>query len=266
VEEQGHFPLLQPMSELTGAVYARKSMDLLMNHAGVLGGRYQPDWPVGRGMVIGVGHIGANAMNVLLANRFNLVIVDKHPETLKARISRYVPPELLVKSSTQIVRFDESCPSESVSALRRFLPEMDIVICAAVRRPTLPKDVCEYLIRKSDVATMRRNSILCDATACDKEFIETAVSSESLHETYIQQGVIHYNCDHAPSLVARTATTLLTNATFPYVQILAEGFLSAVAQSTGLFKAVMCYRKAVTHEYSAQKKKLAYTPLNVLLG
>jgi alanine dehydrogenase len=266
VEEDGHFPLLQPMSELAGAVYARKAMNLLMERTGFLGGRYQPHWPASRAMVIGVGHIGANAVNVFLRNRFELTVVDKHPETLDARLRSYVPLDLWVAARPEVIAFDEEAkPDTSVAALRRRLPETDIVIGSAVRRPTLPKEKCEYLIARRDVASMRPGSVLCDATACDRDFFETATSSDSLTETYMEEGVIHYNCDHIASLVAHTATLLLTEATFPYVQRLTGGFTEAVRQNAALAKGVMCYRGHVTHAYSARKKNLAHTDLAQLL-
>ncbi len=265
VEVDGRFPLLWPMSELTGAVCARKTMSLLMERAGLLGGRYTSEWPASRAMVIGAGHIGANAINVLVKNCFALTVVDKHPETLESRLRPYLDMEAWSAAAPEVIPFDESRPDESVGALRERLPETDIVICAAVRRPTLPKAVCEYLIRREDVATMRPGSVISDATACDRDFIETCVSTESLTETYVEEGVVHYNCDHMPSLVAKTATRLLTKATFPYVHALCAGFEQAIRDNQALAKAVMCYRGRLAHACSAKKKNLEYTELAALL-
>lgn len=262
VESEGLFPLLQPMSELTGAVFARKAMSLQMENKGVLGGGYLSGWPASTAMVIGVGHIGANAINVFLRNRYKLTVVDKHPETLEKRLRPYVDMEQWNNSNAEIIAFDESNHVESVAKIKEHLPETDIVICAAVRRPTLPKEKCEYIIRREDVANMKQNSVICDATACTRDFIETCVATEGLYETYTEEGVIHYNCDHVPSLVARTATDLLTEATFPYIKMLSqEDFEGSIRKSPGLAKAVMCYGGNLTHAYSAKKKHLKYTSL-----
>lgn len=216
-------------------------------------------------MVVGAGHIGANAINVLLKNCFALTVVDKHPETLETRLRPYVDMGAWAAAKPEVIHFDESRPEESVRALRQQLPDTHIVICAAVRRPTLPKAVCEYLIRREDVATMQPGSVISDATACDRDFIETCVSTESLTETDVEEGVVHYNCDHTPSLVAKTATQLLTKATFPYVHALCAGFEQAIRDNPALAKAVMCYRGKLTHAYSAKKKNLEYTELEALL-
>lgn len=264
VREGDCFPLLKPMSELTGAVFARKAMSLLMEHAGVLGGQYLDSWPIANCMIIGCGKIGANAINVLLRNRFNLTVVDKNPHTIEDRISPYVDLSMWSQANVTKVRFDEDSVDESLEAIRTHLPEMHIVICSAVRRSTFTKDKCEYIIKREDIASMRRNSVICDATACDRDFIETCVSSESVTETYAEEGVIHYNCDHIPSLVPNTATTLLTAATFPYVKLLAEKGIGALSNAA-LFAGTMCHKKKLTHEYSARKKQMSFVDLQTLL-
>jgi len=264
VEKEGRYPLLQPMSELTGAVYARKAMDLLMEHAGYLGGGYFSNVPAARAMVIGGGHIGANAVHVFFRNNLKVTIVDKHPETLDERMTRYVPEPLWNEARAElcVLKFSEDAPESSVRAISQRLPDMDILINAAVRRPTLPKHRCEFLVDRAGVRSMPNDSVVCDATACDKDFIETAVSSDSLTHYDVIEGVVHYNCDHIPSLVPRTATQMLTEVTFPYVVKLASGTEEALRKDTALAKGVMCYQKHLIHEYTATKKQMVWTRLS----
>jgi len=266
VENNGVFPLLQPMSELTGAVVARKAMSFLIESKGVLGGRYRANWPASTAMVIGVGHVGANAISVLFRNEYKLLVVDKHPETVKKRLEEYANVNNWANSNSQIIKFDESNINQSITRLRECLSKTDIVICAAVRRTTLPKEQCEFIISREDLRLMEPKSVICDATACTRDFIETCVATEGIDETYVEEGMIHYNCDHAPSVVAKTATDLLTDATFPYIKLLAEeGFENSILKSSELAKAVMCFRKHLTHQHSAEKKHLEYIPLSNLL-
>jgi alanine dehydrogenase len=266
VGADGRLPLLEPMSDLTGALFAMKSIHLLMEHKGLLGGQYQSHWPRAKVMLIGTGHIGCNALNVFAHNHFKIIVVDKHPETLKERSGKYITSSDFTNADMTLVRFDESDPDNSVEKLRSFLPMMDIVISAAVRRPTLPKERCEYLIRKADVATMARGSVLCDAVADIRNFVETAVPLESLTEVYFEHGVVHYNCDHIPALVPATSTRLLTDATFPYVEMLAGGTEQALKKDTMLANGVMCHKGKVTHEYTARKKGFDYAPIASLLS
>ncbi len=261
VQADSHLPLLEPMSELTGAVFARKAMALLMECKGHLGGSYMPHWPAASAMVIGAGHIGANAINVLIQNKLKVMIVDKNPNTLISRLSKYIPSASLGAADMEAIYFDEDDPAGSCSRIRQRLGQCDIVICSAVRRKTLPKEICPYLITSGELSLMSANSIMCDATACDKDLIESCVSSESLTYTYTEHNVIHYNCDHIPALVPHSSTRILTEATFPYVEMLAGGLREALSKNAPLAGAVMCHRGFLTHEYSAVKKGMDHVSL-----
>jgi len=268
VEEAGDFPLLRPMSELAGVLFALRSMELLMKNKGVLPGGFFGFIAPPTAMIIGIGRMGANALKVFLMNGLNIFIVDKHPETVKDRALRYIEEELWQKGRDRIriIKFDNENPQNTIREIDDLMEKLDIIINCAVRRPDLPKSKIEYLITKDMVLKMKKGSVVCDATACDRDMIETAISSEKLFETYEVNGVIHYNCDHIPSLVPNTASSLLADAIFPYVMTLANaGFEKAVIQSQALFKATMCYKGYITHQYTRQKKGLHYTSLCSLL-
>lgn len=265
VEHDGKFPLLEPMSKISGAVFARRALELLMIHKGQLGGAYVSGVAPARAMVIGIGRIGTVAAQVLARNGVRLVLVDKHPSTINERMAAQWKGWDASVCVDVVIPFDEQNPQKGVAAIREELPNLDIVIGCAVRRPSLPKSRCPYLIDRDGVRTMRPGSVLCDATACERDFFETCVSSEDLLATYIDEGVVHYNCDHVPSLVAPTATELLSRATFTYVRLLLEGFENAVTQCRDLKLGSMCYRRKLTHQYSAEKKGLPWTSLEKLL-
>ena len=268
VESDGLFPLLQPMSELTGGIFAFRAMNLLLEHAGIVGASFGSNTPRPESVVVGCGHIGANAIRALLLAGFRVTLIDKHPETVDQRIAQYLHPSAWVelKQFVRVLHFDEERVIPSLQLLRGAVVEADLVICSAVRRPSFPKSACEYLIDRATVARMRPNRVLCDATACDGDFVETAVSSERLNDWYFEEGVVHYNCDHIPSLAANAASRLLAEAIIPYVNDLANGFVQAARSNAALCKGVMCHQGALTHAYSATKKGLPYSDLNSLLA
>lgn len=267
VEENGGYPLLAPMSELTGILFAARSMELLAKYKGKIAGGYLPQIEQPRALIVGAGHIGANAANVFLMNNFKLDIIDKHPETLDKRILKYMKPWLWERHQKEVnvIPFNMNNPAEILEILSREISNYDIILNCAVRRPDLPKSKLEYLITEKMVETMPKGSVLCDTTACDKDFVETAVSSEKLDEIYFVHEVAHYNCDHIPSYTPQTSTKMLTEATFPYIRLLTAGFEKAVRRSPALFKAVMSYRGKLIHQYSAEKKNLPFTALDNLL-
>ncbi|MDZ7743321.1 MAG: hypothetical protein U5Q03_16685 [Bacteroidota bacterium] len=87
--------------------------------------------------------------------------------------------------------------------------------------------------------------------------IETCISSENIHHYDVIDGVIHYNCDHIPSLTAHTSSKLLTKSTFPYIMEMAQkGIKTAIRENESLRKGVSCFQGNLTHEYSAKKKNM----------
>jgi alanine dehydrogenase len=93
--------------------------------------------------------------------------------------------------------------------------------------------------------------------------IETCMSSSSLYHHYREHNVVHYNCDHIPSMVASTATRLLTARTFPYIRRIANlGSLRAVTEDENLRNGVCCYHGHLTHALSAEKKGLPHRPVS----
>lgn len=267
VQEGEAFPLLQPMSELTGLLFASKATELLMAYKGKLPGKYFTNQRSARAMVIGAGHIGSNVIRYLLKNEIHTTIVDKTPETIENRVCRYVEKKDWKKwlADIEIVHFRQDEPDQGVDAIRQRLPSTDIVICSAVRGPDFPKDKCEFLIDRKGIKTMEPKSIVCDATACDRDFIETCVSSSSLTEVECIEDVIHYSCDHMPSYVPRTSTYLLSTATFPYIRMLVGGVSDAIRNNESLRKATMCYDGVLTHKKSAVKKNMFFKDINGLL-
>jgi alanine dehydrogenase len=162
---------------------------------------------------------------------------------------------------------DNKDPCRTQDTIASMLPEIDMVLNCAVRRANLPKERMEYLINRSMVRLMKRGSIVCDCTACDQDLVETCMSSPSLYHSYREEDVVHYNCDHIPSLVASTATRLLTARTFPYVREIANlGSLRAVTEDESLLNGVCCYQGHLTHALSARKKGLPYRSASDMFG
>lgn len=265
VEEDGRFPLLEPMSRLSGVLFARRALTLLLKKRGDLGGDYGLEGGAARAMVFGLGDIGTNAAQTLARNDVRLVLIDKHPETLDERLRR-VWGGWSSQCVERVIAFDEANPDPCVAAAREALKETDIIIGAAVRRPSLPRSRCRYLVDRASLSRMQAGSVLCDATANIRDFFETAVPTEGLYETYEECGVVHYNCDHIPSLAARTATRLLTAVTFPHVQALASGgFVLAASRSEALSKGTMCHAGHLTHRLTAANKGMPCVVLDELL-
>jgi alanine dehydrogenase len=74
--------------------------------------------------------------------------------------------------------------------------------------------------------------------------------------------VLHYCVSNMPAAVPHTSTFALTNATFPYVRLLAElGLDRAVAASPALREGVNTYRGELVHPGVAESQGVEYHEL-----
>ncbi|MES0198556.1 hypothetical protein [Mesorhizobium sp. M0011] len=267
VGKGGQQPLLEPMSRLTGYLFAQQALELCSKEKGVFCPRNENFLPGGRALIIGCGNIGLSAFKYLSDLGVALtVVVTRGREDFNCKANARFETEgvdYIGATGTDLILMDKKDPSRTQDTIAAALPEIDIVLNCAVRRPDLPKQRMEYLIDRSMVGAMQRGSILCDCTACDREFIETCTSSASLYHSYREENVVHYNCDHIPSMVANTATRLLTARTFPYIRYIASlKSLQAITEDESLRDGVCCYGGHLTHALSAEKKGLPYRPLS----
>jgi len=268
VEENGDYPLLRPMSEITGILFALQSMRILVEKRGVLPGGFLKGITPPTAMVIGMGRIGTNALKVFLMNNLDTVVFDKYTENIEERALRYIDKKLWhdTRHKRKIICFEEAFPEKSAMQVENLLEGCDILLNCAVRSPGLPRSKMKHLVTRKMVSKMKKGSVICDATACDKDMVETAVSSEKLDKVYEEEGVYHYNCDHIPALVPNTASRLLSESNFPYIRILADrGFEKAVREKEALFKGVMCHGGHLTHKYTSEKKLMPWRSLKGLL-
>lgn len=268
VEEKGDYPLLRPMSELTGILFALQSMRLLMEKKGMLPGGFLEGAAPPSAVITGMGRIGTNALKVFLMNNMKVTVIEKFTESIEERALRYIDRSLWqnTRDKRKIIGFDSERPENTVHLLEELTSRCDIALNCAVRGADLPKSKMEYLITKEMVAKMKKGSVICDATACDRDMVETAVPSEKLNEVYEVDGVVHYNCDHIPALVPKTSSAMLAKNLFPYIKTLADaGFEKAVREKPSLFNAVMCHKGLLTHRLTALKKNMDCKALNDIL-
>ena len=87
VREGSSLPLLEPMSALTGILFAVRSMEFLAKNKGKIAGSYLPSIQPAKCLIIGLGHIGTNSLQVMLMNNVEVDIVDKNPKTAKEIIA-----------------------------------------------------------------------------------------------------------------------------------------------------------------------------------
>ena len=94
-----------------------------------------------------------------------------------------------------------------------------IMLIGAVLVPgaKAPKLITREMLRK-----MKPGSVLVDIAIDQGGCVETSRATTHLDPVYVEEDVIHYCVANMPGAYARTATQALTNATYRYVELLAN--------------------------------------------
>ena len=70
---------------------------------------------------------------------------------------------------------------------------------------------------------MKDGSVILDVAVDQGGCVETCRPTTHSNPTFVEEGVVHYCVANMPGAVARTSTFALTNATLPYLLVIARG-------------------------------------------
>jgi len=114
---------------------------------------------------------------------------------------------------------------------------------------------------------MRPGSVLVDVAIDQGGCFETSHATTHSDPTYVVDGVVHYCVANMPGAVPISSTRALTNATLPYLELVADrGFEGAVARSPALARGVSVVAGQVTSEPVAEALGHPFVPLAELVG
>jgi alanine dehydrogenase len=216
----GELPLLTPMSEVAGRMAVQEGAKYLEKVSGGLGlllGGIPGVMPA-HVLVLGGGVVGTNAAKMAAGLGANVTILDLDLDRLRY-LSDVMPANVTLLHSNRHTMLEQ-------------LAHADLMVGAVL----LPGAKAPKLVRRSDLAVMKRGSVIVDVSVDQGGCVETAKPTTHQDPTYVVDGVIHYAVANMPGGVPRTSTLGLTNATVPYARSLAdEGWRDACTASKALF-------------------------------
>jgi alanine dehydrogenase len=245
VTRNGALPLLTPMSEVAGRMSIQVGAACLQKAAGgrgvLLGG--VPGVPPAKVVVLGGGVAGTHAVEMAVGLRADVTVVDRSVDRLR-ELSSLFGASLRTAYST-------------AETIERLVREADLVIGAVlIAGAAAPK-----LVSRAMVATMQPGSVLVDISIDQGGCFATSHATTHAQPTFVVDGVVHYCVANMPGAVARTSTFALTNATLPYVRLLADlGWQAALAQDPGFAAGLNVHAGEITHEAVAQALSLKAHP------
>ena len=150
----------------------------------------------------------------------------------------------------------------STLSVEEMLPRADLVIGAVlVHGARAPR-----VVKRNQLALMKPGAVLVDVSIDQGGCFATSCPTTHSDPTYEVDGILHYCVANMPGAVPITSTYALTNATLPYVLMLAEhGVPGAIAQDPGLRLGVNVAGGHVTHQAVADSLDLPLVALDEAL-
>jgi alanine dehydrogenase len=131
----------------------------------------------------------------------------------------------------------------------------------------IPGAAAPKLVRRDMIAKMKRGSVVVDVAIDQGGCFETSHATTHTDPIYFVDKVLHYCVSNMPAAVPHTSTFALTNATFPYLQALANlGLEKACRAHKGLAAGVNTYKGEITNEAVAESQGRAWKSLESLIG
>ncbi len=233
LEKDGRLPLLAPMSEVAGRMaplVAAFHLQRFKGGSGVLPTGVSGVRP-GKIVVLGAGVVGSNAARVAVGLGMETVVINRDPDGLR-RIDEQFKGRVRTLSL-------------STHAVEEEVREADIVVGAIL----VPGGRTPVLITREMLGTMKRGSVIVDVSVDQGGCVETSRPTTHDDPVFEVDGVLHYCVSNMPGAYPRTSTLALTNATLPYVRILATmGIEKAIKENSEMRSALNTYRGEIVND------------------
>ena len=242
IEVNRRLPLLEPMSEIAGRMSVLVGGYFLAKHNGgsgvLLGG--VPGVLPGRVVVLGGGSSGINAARMATGLGADVTILEVDLERMRFLDITLHTAHTLYSSEAHIMSL---------------LPTVDLLIGAVL----VPGAKAPKLISRDMLRQMRPGSVLVDIAIDQGGCAETSRATTHQNPIFVEEGVTHYCVANMPGAYARTATQALTNATYRYIELLADlGLAEACQKQPALIGGLNVMDGKVTHQAVAEAHGLPW--------
>ena len=242
--ENGELPCLTPMSEVAGRMAVHEGAKYLeepMKGRGILLGGVPGVSPADV-VILGAGVVGANACKMAAGLGANVTILDINLNRLRF-IEEIMPPNVHTLYSNS-------------HTIRDSVLKADLVISSVLIRGAK----APLLIDRKLVSQMKKGAVIVDVAIDQGGSCETSRPTTHENPTFVVDGVVHYCVTNMPGAVARTSSYALTNATLPYILILAElGTEKCIQESYAMRRALNMRKGELTIQEVAETFNLPWT-------
>lgn len=232
-DEEGHLPLLTPMSEVAGRMAIQQGAKYLekpIKGRGVLLGGV-PGVAPGKVLVLGAGVVGVQAAKMAAGLGAHVTILDVNMKRLRY-VNDVMPPHVVTEFSSEY-------------NIRKHVETHDLIVGGVLIRGGKAPN----LITRDMLKTMTPGTVIVDVAVDQGGCVETSRPTTHEDPTFIIDDVVHYCVANMPGAVPYTSTVALTNVTLPYVLKLANlGWRSACDADSGLAKGLNIVDRELTYD------------------
>ena len=242
----GQHPVLEPTSEIAGAMVPQLAGRLLEKGRGTLLGSV-PGIPAADVVILGGGTLGYHAARALRGLGASVYILEQDPRRLQ-ELDRLFSGSVVTAQSTR-------------AAIDKFVTFADVLIGAVL----VSGERAPELVTRAMVETMEPGAVILDFAIDHGGCVATSRPIPHPADAYQEAGVWHMAMPNAISLVARTASHALTNAALPYLlRLVGADLASAVDECPELARGVSTHRGHVTRASLARAHGYDVHPLEDL--
>ena len=192
--------------------------------------------------------MGRNALQIAVGMGADVCIFDRDIDRLR-QIDLFYGNRVRTFYSDNLLIEQEVC-------------EADVVIGAVL----LPGGAAPKLVTRAMVKKMKHGAVIVDVAIDQGGCFETSKPTTHADPTFLVDGVLHYCVANMPGAVARTSTFALTNATYPFVEALANrGVMQALSIDHHLRNGLSVHKGVLTSEPVAQAQRLDFVSADELL-
>ncbi|MCF8260585.1 MAG: alanine dehydrogenase [Melioribacteraceae bacterium] len=247
IEKEENLPILHVMSEIAGQLSIH------------LGERYfSSDFANSRGVlmggvagvasaavvILGAGVVGYSAARAALGRGAQVIVLDRD----LARLRRL--EDAFDKHVTTVMA--------NPYTIARGVKFADLLIGAV----QIKAEKSPHLVTEEMIKTMKKGAVIVDVSIDQGGCVETSYPTTISDPVFIKHDVIHYCVPNMPSLVSRSASYALTNASIEYIQKIADnGLNNTLISDNGLAKGVCthngnCTNNQIAHAFNIEYKRL----------
>ncbi len=231
--KDGTLPLLAPMSEIAGRMAPLMAVYYLQKFkggSGILATGTSGVKPA-KTVILGAGVVGTNAARIASNLGMETVVMDKGTERLQ-------------KIDEMFMGRVETLPV-TAQTLAEEIRDADIIVGAVL----VPGGRTPILITRQMLKTIKKGSVIVDVAVDQGGCIETSHPTTHDDPVYEVDGIIHYCVANMPGAYPRTSTLALTNATLPYVKVIAaEGIRKAMQTDPVIRSALNTYHGKIVNK------------------